>query len=163
MLKLIESQKEKAALQRDLRRTLEQKLKPQGKRGIGYPGGNFDRPVFSDGEGKIWYAFTPQPDVPVKRYWNAFGIFDPRSVNQNITVEINIPTDTNSQRTAGFFARDTNSDRIFLFHSGKIGGGRQGIGKNAFLAWSHYRLYTVLDSKGAERFGIIIGELNSRP
>ena len=44
----------------------------------------------------------------------------------NITVEINI-----TGRSAGLIVRD-NDGKIFLLHSGKIGGGRPGIGKTRF-------------------------------
>jgi hypothetical protein len=111
MLRLIESITEKKKLQGDLKRSFEKRLRSQGKRGIGYPGGRVDKQVFSDGDGKVWYAYGPQAEVPMKRYWNAFGIFDSGLTDQNITVEINIPRDTNSQQISGFFARDTNSGR----------------------------------------------------
>ena len=46
-------------------------------------------------------------------------------------------------------------------HTGKVGGGTKGIGKNAFLAWNRNEPIPVFDSaSGAQRFGIVIGSLD---
>jgi hypothetical protein len=48
-----------------------------------------------------------------------------------ITVEINPPHEGDDLRVAGLFARDSQN-RIYVGHTGKVGGGRSGIGQNAF-------------------------------
>jgi hypothetical protein len=48
-----------------------------------------------------------------------------------ITAEINFNYDGYTRRIAGIFICDNKKD-IYLAHTGKIGGGRQGIGKHAF-------------------------------
>ena len=52
--------------------------------------------------------------------------------NNNIVVEINIPVIPDG-RVGGVFVRQTSTGKIYLMHHGKIGGGRKGIGKTAFL------------------------------
>lgn len=157
MLVLIPEAKRKAA-QRELEHRLKRDLMPQGKRNIGFPGGNVDLQIYSAGEGKLWVAFGGL-NSDVRRYWNAFGVYQPDRPAQSISVEINIPIDANGGRVAGFFAEDSETGDIFLMHSGRVGGGRPGIGKSAFLVWSRAKLIDVADGKGGVRPGIAVAEL----
>lgn len=61
------------------------------------------------------------------RYWNAFGLTGSRS----IVCEINFPFDGTNRRVAGVLATDSTGE-ICVLHRGRIGGGRQGIGKALF-------------------------------
>jgi hypothetical protein len=79
----------------------------------------------------------------VPRYWNGFGIYAADRSSQTVALQINVPTDTNSATVAGFFAEEADTGDIFLMHSGKIGGGRRGIGKSAFLTWSMAKIVDV--------------------
>lgn len=66
------------------------------------------------------------------RYWNAFGIGKPSPGKlTNIICEINYPVSGINQRVAANWVIE-GSD-VLLVHSGKIGGGRAGIGKNGFI------------------------------
>lgn len=160
MLHLVENTKDKKAAQSALERNLKSALERQGTRNIGFPGGNVDQAVFSAGEGKLWVAFSgPSKDSAVPRFWNAFGVYRPDRPAQTITVEMNIPIDSNTARVAGFFAEDTDTGDIFLMHSGKVGGGRPGIGKSAFLVWSKAQLLDVAEKGGRTRNGIAVGKL----
>ncbi len=95
------------------------------------------------GEGKVcWY-----PELRLWSYlkrrkkmndsWNIFGIQNPNKYKcMAPDCEINTPFQSNCWVTAGAFAHDEH-DRTFVVHSGRIGGGKPGIGKSAF-----WRLYT---------------------
>jgi len=135
-------------------------LASQGERLIGFPGGNMTLPTYSNGDGQIWYAYYKESDSPIERYWNGFGIFSSGKLAQTISVELNIPTNTNCQTVAGYFAKDSDTGRTYLMHSGKIGGGRPGVGKSAFLAWSKLPRVPVINSTGDERYGIVVGSLD---
>src|SRR5262245_55985938 len=128
MLALIQGSKRKKAAQAMLVRNLKTALTRQGTRNIGFPGGNFDQTIYSAGDGQLWVAFSGPTDAAVPRYSNAFGIYKPDRPAQTITVEINIAIDSNTAQVAGFFAEDGDTGDVFLMHSGKIGGGRPGIG-----------------------------------
>jgi hypothetical protein len=70
--------------------------------------------------------------VENSRYWNAFGLKIPRENSSNhIVSEINIPLEGINRRIGGIFAQDDEKN-VFICHRGKIGGGRQGIGKTLF-------------------------------
>jgi hypothetical protein len=156
---LVESSEAKRRAQRKLKAAFLEAMAAQGKHVIGFNGGNMTVPLYSNGDGQIWYASFEISDSAINRYWNGFGLFAPSKPAQIITVELNIPTETNGQQVAGFLARDADTDRVYLMHSGKVGGGRPGIGKSAFLAWSKLPRVPVIDSTGSERFGIVIGSI----
>jgi hypothetical protein len=110
----------------------------------------------------LWAAFGGlTEDAAIERYWNAFGVYRPDRPAQTPIVEINILTQSNNANVAGFFAKDSETGDIFLMHSGKVGGGRPGIGKNAFLVSSKAKLIDILSTNRDAREGIAIGKLSA--
>lgn len=161
MLELIASKEEKAQAQRALSKIIRSTLPSQGKRNVGFPGGNDNLELFSKGNGELWFGGKILLDHKIPRYWNAFGTFDSSLTGQLITVELNIPIEENSEQVSGFFAQDPVTKKSYLLHTGKIGGGAKGIGKTAFLAWSRSQPIPVLArASGKQRFGIVIGALD---
>lgn len=126
---------------------------------IGFQGGAHHCEVYwHDGFG-LWGVF--ESGVVDGRYWICFGLGDPAdSENLSITVEINPPIEGINRRCAGLFVQKPDGGAC-LAHSGKVGGGRKGIGKAAFreyargnswneIAWpdgknSDYRIIADLD------------------
>ncbi len=161
MFVLVDSTASKRRAQAQMERNLKSVLDHQGSMNIGFRGDNFDHEIYGFGPDQLWASFKPpEQEGSTKRFWNGFGIFQPDRAAQNITVEINIPLETNQERAAGFFAEDPLTGGIYLMHSGKIGGGRKGIGKSAFLAWSKSKLVEVATGDGESRSGLIIGNID---
>lgn len=161
MLLMVEDTSEKRAAQKALEASVRQHLTDQGVRNIGFPSGNVDERLYANGVGELWAAFGKVDDAAIPRRWNAFGVFDPKRHAQIITVEINIPTTSNSAMVAGFFARDPATDEVYLMHDGSIGGGKAGVGRNAILAWSKATPEDVGRDDGDDRAGIVIGRVDS--
>lgn len=157
----VEDEKAKRNAQRLLERGVRASLKSQGVRNIGFPSGNRDETLHSLGDGRLWCAFGDAEDAKIPRRWNAFGVFEKRRYAQIITVEINIPTTTNSAAVAGFFARDPVTSAVYLMHDGSVGGGKRGVGQGAFLAWSTRDLIPVERTEAGPRFGILIGRVDA--
>lgn len=69
--------------------------------------------------------------------WHVFGRINERLENPNATLEhicqINFAYDGQSDSVGGLFAEDDRG-HVYVTHSGRVGGGRPGIGKDAFLA-----------------------------
>jgi len=106
--------------------------------------------------GQYWFvASPPNDDQNTPRYWNSFGAYHANR-NLQIAVEINIPTTANERTVSGFFAEDQQTGIIYLMHDGAVGGGRKGVGKAAFLAWSGEQLVPVKNSEGLVRLGILV-------
>lgn len=164
-MRVIWETERKQAAQTTLERNLKAVLPCQGTRNIGFPGGNADQTVYSAGEGQLWVAFDDRPDAAVPRYSNLFGIYKRDRPAQTITVGISIAIDSNTAQVAGFFAEDIDTGDTFLMHSGKVGGGRPGIGKSAFLEWlveNHKpEPVDVTREDGSIRRGIKVGKLDN--
>ena len=109
--------------------------------------------------GKLWFvSVKPGGDQKILRYWNSFGIYRADG-NLPITVEVNIPTESNGHDVSGFFARDPSSDIVYLMHDGGVGGGRKGVGRENFLAWAGFKLVPTMDAEGRGRLGILVAPL----
>jgi hypothetical protein len=166
MLMLVEDTAGKGAAQRDVERIVKASLPSQGVRKIGFRGGSTDETIYSRGEGELWCAFRLLEDEKIPRAANTFGVFDDHQYPLKPTVEINVPTTTNSPRVAGFFARDPATDAVYLMHDGGVGGGKPGVGRDEFLSWSRSNwssceLLEVERSNSEPREGILIGRVDS--
>jgi hypothetical protein len=155
MFTLIESKQEIAKVQRKLEATIRRDFKKKVFKNIGYPGGNLDARVLTDGTYWYWSADDNSTDVPNPRRLNWFGLFMADGDLQ-ISVEINTTYEGRNDLVAGFFARDSDTGSIYLLHSGRVGGGTKGVGKSAFLAWSGQRPIDVVDSSGGVREGVLV-------
>jgi hypothetical protein len=102
----------------------------------GHKGENFIKKVSYSAELNIWWDMGDTVEGNSgRRYWNAFGIGKPDIERlDNIICEINYPVEGVNKRVAANWVVEGND--ALLVHSGKIGGGRAGIGKNGFI--KHY-------------------------
>lgn len=156
MFSLLESKAEINRAQRKLESTLRREFPRAAVKNIGYPGGtNFDAKVFTDGRYWFWSADHSNSDVPNPRRLNWFGLFNDKGP-LHISVEVNTTYEGRNDQVAGFFARDNKTEAIYLLHSGRIGGGRNGVGKAALLAWGGLRPIEVVDPLGAIRDGVLV-------
>lgn len=158
ILILVEGEREKRDAQKAMETSVTAQLARVGKRNIGFPSGNVDEVLYSNGDGTLWAAFSDAADAKVPRRWNAFGIYEGKRHAQMITVEINVPTTSNSASVAGFFARNPVTGVTYLMHDGSVGGGKKGVGRGAFMSWSNRSLIDVERTDGEPRAGIVIGQ-----
>jgi len=127
-------------------------------RWIGWQGGSGEYDVEWNAREGFWVSAEAFPDAA--RWVIFFGVDDPAQRRMmNIICEINPPKEGINRRCAGLFVRDTDGI-IYFTHSGKIGGGREGIGKSAFL--SNYRgtRETVVWPNGKESEVIVLGRID---
>lgn len=165
MLQIITDELEIRECQGELKTLLEKNLNLEGNYTIGFPGGNWDTSVIYNK--KIWfvgYEIEESEDNPSPRFWNGFGLAKQFEKNKSndITVEINVPTNGINRRVSGFFAKNNKTDEIFLMHRGKVGGGRKGIGKNAFLGWYESDVQQVDSGDGKTEEALIITSLKPK-
>ena len=107
----------------------------QFRRTVGYRGGKVEAEVTWHASAGIW-SLLDAGGVE-NRFWCCFGVQNPKDVKSlDIAVEINPRLEGTDLRVAGAFTRDVHG-MVHLCHNGKIGGGKPGVGKSAFL--SHYR------------------------
>ena len=107
---------------------------------LGWPGGSVQADVYWHEAAGIWGVFRETPPNPRhtggNRFWNCFGVSEPRSdAILSITVEINPPHRGENRKTAGVFLRD-GEGRYHVGHSGRVGGGGPGVGLKAFRRYA---------------------------
>jgi hypothetical protein len=160
MLTLIDTPGHKVEAQRQLTATLHKAWQSRETRMVVWRPDK--RELRINHNGTYWFAsLRPDDDEAEPKYWNPFGLYRENG-NLQIAVEINIPTRSNTKRVAGFFARDSESGAISLMHDGGVGGGREGVGRLPFLAWSNAKLLPVVDTQDRIRLGIIVAAVESR-
>jgi hypothetical protein len=156
MFSLIESKEVIAKAQGKLEAAMRRDFKKQVVKNIGYPGGTtIDAKVFTDGHYWYWSSDPDSADIPNPRRLNWFGLFR-GDADLQISVEINTAYEGRNDQVAGFFARDNDTGRIYLLHSGRVGGGTKGVGRAAFLAWSDQHPIDVVDSSGGIKEGLLV-------
>lgn len=156
MLLLIESKKEIAKAQHDLEEAIHHGFKHRVNKNIGYPGGTvINARVQTDGT--YWFRssdFNEEGTITPRRL-NWFGLLTNGS-SLDISVEINTVYEGRNNKIAGFFACDSETGSVYLMHSGRVGGGTTGVGKEAFLAWSNEEPLEVIDSSGGVKEGFLV-------
>lgn len=162
MLELIEEKDEKAKYQEKLHEKIIEFSTSDKDGGVATRGGDMDATLYLADNNRIWYAhYTTAEPGTIDRYWNGFGIYNNTKKLQNVRVEINIPTKSNTGQVAGFFAKRKSTGEIFLMHSGKIGGGGKGVGKEKFLGSIQKKTHDVIDANEDTRIGLIVCGLTS--
>ena len=106
------------------------------KRNVGFRGGSVEAKCYYNSNLNLWYAFEHLRTEG--RSWNVFGTnySDDQHAMLSPRCEINMPYSGINRSVAGVFLKD-ELGAIYVGHSGKIGGGVKGVGKNAF--WKYYR------------------------
>lgn len=153
MLRVINNYEEIKKCQNELKNILKNKLKIETRNEIGFPSGSVIETVYSDLSNGIWCSMA-EDLLDNTRFWNPFGIGNPNE-KMHITpiVEINIPAYLD-RRVGGVFLKDIENN-IYLGHRGKIGGGKPGIGKNAFFEKYTGRIIDAIDDSQMNSIAII--------
>jgi hypothetical protein len=109
MLRLVEDQTNKISAQKTFATRLQKSWRDQENRLIGWRPDSKMLDIAHNGA--FWFAsalLDKKEGTP--RYWNPIGEYKANGTLQ-IVVEINIPTESNSQRISGFFARDDQTGK----------------------------------------------------
>lgn len=126
-------------------------------RTIGSRDGASDHRLYVRDDLAIWMA--PPLETTTGYLWTPFGTLpmDPKH-NQSMIVQINRVGPDSTHATAGLLATDAAGTK-WICHTGRLGGGRSGISKSAFLAWSGLEPVEIVDSQGRITGAIPIARL----
>lgn len=125
---------------------------------IGFPGGSVEETAYWRADAGVWLAL--HSDWSVTRHWSAYGVVTPTSDTAvPIAVEINPPIEGVNRQVAGFIASD--GTHTYLCHTGRVGGGREGINQRAFIAWRGDSRVEVADGDGRSTSAFIVGCVDS--
>jgi len=131
---------------------------------LGWQGGSVSADVHWHRSLRIWGVFERSPldeHINAPRFWICFGVADPNDESMlKITVEMNPPHQGENRRIGGVFLRDEES-RIYVGHSGKVGGGRPGIGQRAFKSFSQQLDWREIETPKGLREVVVFGPLQA--
>jgi HNH endonuclease len=132
-------------------------------RTVGWAGGNRRVTVHWHRRHRFWAALSPH--INRNHYWIGFGLQDPRKHPDrvlNITCEVNPPHQGIDRRCGGIFLRGS-ARNILLCHTGKVGGGGEGIGKHSFLHHYPGKMQPVKwtgDKKSSTMRVVVLGKID---
>lgn len=128
-----------------------------GEIDVGFRGGGRTELTHWRSDLDLWSIFSKAEN----RYWNCFGFGNPfENPNRSIIVEINSPFEGIARRLGGLYLRDKDGN-YYVAHRGKVGGGRSGIGKNAFMESLASDRIIKIDDEGRESEVVLVGALKS--
>ena len=130
------------------------------RRIVGYPGGSNEVPVYWLPKEQFWCVLERRQTWG--GYWCFFGLEDPHKKRSNLTItcQINSPLAGVDRNMAGAFLRDS-AGKLSVAHSGKIGGGRKGIGQTAFLSQCRCEEVSVSFADGQTSEMLLVGAIQS--
>lgn len=124
---------------------------------VGWQGGGIRTDVHWHRGIRIWGVFRDTPPRERARFWNCFGVSEPRpGAALDIAVEVNPPHVGENRLVAGAFLRD-EANRFYIGHSGRIGGGRPGIGLTAFRKESGHLPWEAINTAKGRRELMVFG------
>ncbi|MCY1062776.1 DUF3883 domain-containing protein [Nannocystis sp. SCPEA4] len=135
------------------------------ERKVGNPGHTSTCDVYVHRDLGFW-AVLEEAD---SQSWHVFGRIDSRFDNEATTLghicQVNFSFTDDPGRVAGLFAADGRG-RVYVTHSGRVGGGKPGVGKNAFLDYvaahaSHLRIAEIEVDGALPTSRLVLGELNT--
>lgn len=131
MLTVIQDAKNVRACRSKLKQAMSDASTEHRKHHIGYPGGVSPATIYYSKELGFWMGLDRRDG----QYLSPCGLGDPFATGSPAPhVEINIPVSGINRRRAGCFLRD-ETGILYVGHSGKVGGGKKGIGGKAFRAY----------------------------
>ena len=144
MLRAITNKRRIASIQDSFKKAMLHNLRKSCMLKFGYKGGN--KTLKAHHDDKLWFASKFRSDANF--YWNVYGLNPKPRCSNNNTVQINIPVKGINRLIGGLFAENKKAKKVYLMHRGRVGGGRKGIGKTAFVSWYKGRSLNVDERDG---------------
>ncbi|RMH24450.1 MAG: hypothetical protein D6692_12950 [Planctomycetota bacterium] len=121
------------------------------QRTMGTRAGSYPDKVFVRDDLGIWTNKGGEIDG---RLWCIFGVLPlpENTTNISMVVQINPAVKKTAKNTAGCLAKDENG-KLWICHTGRVGGGRPGISKSEYLKWTT-RLPALVHRDGGKPFSV---------
>jgi hypothetical protein len=98
---------------------------------IGNPAGSQEFDVFWNNRVKLWYAYNFEPD----KHWLSYGLNNPEKSNYlSAMVQTCIPIQGMNKSYGGVLLKNADG-KVYLAHTGNIGGGKDGVCKSEFVSY----------------------------
>lgn len=124
------------------------------KHAIGYRPATAYADVYWNRHFRFWFADEPR----AAHHWMPFGVMEPTGTSTalHIAVEINTPRKA-GHGCAGLFLQD-DEGKVYLAHTGRVGGGRPGINRKQYLAKHGIKSRDVVRYDN-DKIAILIGQV----
>ena len=178
---VIENKKEIKRVQRAFAKNMKKEATKHGELTASHQHGGLKVHAYWFKDNEFWWAY-PKTESQTKtkhsntpNWWNAFRFLDSNhqyypnrkagepnwgGVN-GMTVQINSPISGNKWSFGGCFVKDPNNE-IYIAHTGKIGGGREGIGRGLFVAnYPGTQQWREVTGSRGKKQAVIISSINS--
>jgi len=166
MLTIVTDRDKIARCQEKFEQNLRQSLSVCEERNVAHRGGAATLPIYTDGKGGgFWFGTKSLTEDAAHKstksfspkYWNAFGFQAGKKGSLTITVEINFVHEGIDNSVGGLFAKDSRTGKYFVLHRGKVGGGRPGVGKDAFRDFYDGQYKEVKQDAGFKEVMLVAG------
>ena len=129
------------------------------RRLLGWRGGSGTFTLYWHPRQQFWVVISVDD---LGGYWFPYGTTNPTQCSTtSITCEINPPEESVNRRKGGVFLRDSTNG-LFLAHSGKVAGGRKGIGRGAFFESYGGARQEIEWPDGVLSDAVILGKIGGR-
>jgi transcriptional regulator with XRE-family HTH domain len=137
-----------------LRARIEKASAKPRKMALGNQGATWTDTVYYMPAHDIWTVFDGNPDA--EWLWNTYGIGNPfDGGSRDMVCHLSVPAEDINRRVGAVYARAKGSRNTFILHRGRIGGGREGVGKSAFFEHYEGELVTALDGERVTEFALV--------
>lgn len=134
-----------------------------GVRRVSFRGEARDAKVYYHKKYNLWVSYDFVDDIAPHRHWFSYGIWESADMKRFVpTCQTCMPEHGFDNRFGAAFASDAGGT-VYLLHSGKIGGGKKGVGKTGF--WQYYTteaVEAILPSSQRSYEMACIGPVNSK-
>lgn len=148
---VLTSRSEVAVARKTLRKLVAANASKPWTMTLGHQGNTWNGKVYYLEPLDMWTVF----DDGETELWNTYGLGDPTdSRMRNMICHLSVPIEGINRRIGAVYAKSRNGDVVVL-HRGKIGGGREGVGKSAFFEHYDGRTLSAADGGRVTDFALV--------
>lgn len=126
---VIADEKEIASIRKALKKRVTAAAAPGKSIVTGHKAQSFDGKALYVKKYDFWTIFG---ETGYEQLWNTYGLGNPfDGGSRNMVCHLTVPSEGINRSVGAVYARGPEGD-VYIMHRGKIGGGREGIGKTAF-------------------------------
>jgi transcriptional regulator with XRE-family HTH domain len=150
---------EVAAARKALRKLVASNASNPRMMALGHQGHTWDGKAYYIAALGMWTVFGDGEDG--SELWNTYGLGDPfGGGSRDMVCHLSVPVEGINRRIGAVYAMNKNDD-VFILHRGKIGGGREGVGKSSFFEYYDGKVVAAVDGDRITEFALV-GSLNSK-
>ena len=155
---VLESAKDILRARNTLKKAMKGAASEHGRLTLGTQGSTFVGHAYYLESFNLWTVFD---DGSHETLWNTYGLGNPfEGGPRDMVCHLTVPAEGINRRVGGVYARDGRGN-IIIMHRGKIGGGREGLGKSSFWERANVEAALVRDGDRVSEMAIV-GRIGSK-